>query len=73
MYNLYPPFTQLRIALFHPLDVLFGIFRIYQGENHIFYDKPPFIVVQGAPDLFVFKDYELGFHLVSSDIFKVTG
>jgi hypothetical protein len=50
MYNLYPPFTQLRVALLHALDVLLGVARINQGQHNIFYDKPPFVVVDGAAD-----------------------
>ena len=55
MYNLYPPFTQLRVALFHPLDVLFWIARLDEGEHNIFYDKPPFIVMNGAADFFALE------------------
>ncbi len=55
MYNLYPPFAEFRIPLFHALDILFWVLRVDQGKDNIFDDKPPFAVVDGLPDLSSFK------------------
>jgi|GEM_PF-5368005 hypothetical protein len=56
MYNLYPPFAELRFSPFHALDVLFRVFRVDQSQDHIFDDKPPLVVVQDPPDFLVVED-----------------
>jgi hypothetical protein len=61
MYNLYPPFAQLWVALLHPLDVLFGVARINQGQHNVFHNKPPFIVVDRAADFLSLEKGDAGF------------
>lgn len=58
MYNLYPPFAEFRIASFHALDILFWVFRVDQGKDNIFDDKPPLVVVKGFSDFVPFKQGE---------------
>lgn len=58
MYNLYPPFSQLGVALLHALDVLLRVSRIDESEHNILHDKPPFVVVNGAPDFLALEQGE---------------
>lgn len=66
MYNVCPTLIEFRIALFHALDVPFGIPRFYQGENHILDDKPPLIVMQRPTNLLAFEDYKIRVHFIPS-------
>ena len=59
MYNLYPPFAEFRITLFHTLNILLGILGIGQGKYYILNNKPPFVVVKRAANLLAFEDYKM--------------
>ncbi len=59
MYNLYPPFGQFLIPLFHPLNILLGITRISQGQNNILNNKKPFIIMNGFADFLFSEDSDL--------------
>ena len=67
--NLPPPFGQLLVPAAHILYISEGINGIRQCGNDVGDGEPPFIVVQGSPDLFAFKNNQMCIHLNLQKLF----
>jgi hypothetical protein len=63
MYNLYPPFGQFGITLFHALNVLLGIGGIGERLHDIFDHKPPFVVMDDLADFLLLEECDARFRI----------